>query len=249
MFPVIQIGPLSVQSPGLILLIGLWVGLVTAERLATHFKIPGGVLYDLVFIGLIAGLIGGRLAFAVQSPGFMDNPLNLLSLTPTMLDPVGGAAAAMISMLIYGNRKSMPLRPVLDALTPFLAVMGIAAGFSHLASGRAYGTPTTLPWAVDLWGADRHPTQVYEIVLAGLILLLIRINISSMAAYKGKTFTIFLTLSAASHLFLYGLRGDSTFIGPGIRLEQVLAWMVLAVSLFWLRRFYRKPSEGDMHAA
>lgn len=102
MFPVLQIGPLSLQAPGLVLLLGLWLGLTLAERLAPRFGVNGDTLYNLSFIALIAGIIGARLSFAAQSlQNFLDKPLSLLSPSPNMLDPVGGAVIAIIASLIY----------------------------------------------------------------------------------------------------------------------------------------------------
>jgi len=63
----------------------------------------------------------------------------------------------------------LPLWPALDALTPGLAAVMIAIGLAHIASGDAFGSPADLPWAIQLWGARRHPTQIYETLAAALI--------------------------------------------------------------------------------
>ena len=52
MFPIIQIGPLSLPAPGLILLAGIWIGLTVAERFAPRFKANSNQLYNLVFVVL-----------------------------------------------------------------------------------------------------------------------------------------------------------------------------------------------------
>jgi prolipoprotein diacylglyceryltransferase len=244
MFPTIQIGPLSVQAPGLILIIGIWLGLFVAEKLAPRFHASGKNLYDLIFIGLVSGIVGARLSFALQEPSiFQDRPLNLLSLTPSMLDPTGGAAVALIAMLIYGNRKKIALWSTLDALTPFLAVMSLALSLSHLASGNAYGVPTSLPWGIQLWGAQRHPTQIYEIIAAGLILGWICFQALKHTLPTGRTISQFVALTAGAQLLIMGFRGDQVLRVFGLRGDQVAAWFILGAALIGMRRF--RPGHED----
>ena len=53
MLPILQVGPLAIQAPGLILLLGLWLGLALAERTAHYWGVPGKTLYNLAFMALI----------------------------------------------------------------------------------------------------------------------------------------------------------------------------------------------------
>ena len=63
MLPILQIGPLAIQTPGLILLGGLWLGLSLSERHARRYKVDPGVLYNLVFLLLIVGILGADILF------------------------------------------------------------------------------------------------------------------------------------------------------------------------------------------
>ena len=236
MFPVLQVGPLSLQAPGLILLIGIWLGLVIAERLAPRFGANPNHLYNLVFVTLIAGLVGARFSYALEHlEAFLQSPLNIFSLNPGLLDPIGGIAVGLVVAIIYMNRKQIPPWPTLDALTPFLSVMWIAFGLSNLASGKAFGSETGLPWGIELWGATRHPTQVYQI-LAGLSILAViwpaRSPAKSAYQVPGKTFWLFLAWSSIAWMLIEAFRGDSVLLPGGVRAAQVVAWLVLAVSLW-----------------
>lgn len=249
MLPVLQIGPLALQTPGLILLAGLWIGLSLAERQAKRYGVQPGVLDNLILLVMVAGVLGARLAYVVRYPAvFSENPASILSLNPGLLDPWGGLAAAVLAGLIYGQRKKLPFGSTLDALTPALAVMGVALALSHLASGSAYGAPTDLPWAIDLWGAERHPTQVYEILAASLILLIVWPGAGLWDRYAGRAdlrpgvrFLGFAALSAFARLFLEAFRGDSVLLPGGFRSAQVLAWLVLFACLWGIRRLQRQP--------
>lgn len=248
MLPIIQVGPLALQVPGLVLLVGLWLGLLLSERRARRVGDAPADLYNLVFIGLIAGVIGSRLSYAITYPSaFTGNLLNLVSLNPGLLDPFAGALIGIGAIMIYMYRKSLPIWRTLDNLTPLFAVMAIALGVSNLASGNAFGKPTNIPWGIHLWGAVRHPTQVYAIISATLILFaLFFIDRTLWGKSSGNLFLAFLSLTAASRLLIEAFRGDSILIANGIRLAQVIAWLILAACLgiYGWRISQQKLGEG-----
>ena len=127
--------------------------------------------------------------------------------------------------------------PTLDALTPLFAVLMVGLALSHLAAGTAFGSPTELPWGIELWNATRHPTQLYELIAALLILTTTWLRNAVRAS--GSDFFSFTALTAGARLFLETFRGDSSLIVGGLRLAQVLAWTSLFVSLVvyeWLQR-------------
>jgi prolipoprotein diacylglyceryltransferase len=238
MLPILQVGPLAIQTPGLILLLGLWFGLSLAERSAPRHGLQASAIYNLVFVALLAGVVGARLTYALRYPEvFAASPIGLVSLNPGLLDPWGGLTAGSVAAAIYAQRKSLPAWRTFDALTPMLAVFSIALSLSHLASGEAFGAPTNLPWGVELWGERRHPTQVYEALAAGLILLVLWPGRGGWRSVQpGILFLSFVALSASARLFLEAFRGDSILLPGGLRLGQVLAWLVLAASLWGLHR-------------
>jgi phosphatidylglycerol:prolipoprotein diacylglycerol transferase len=131
---------------------------------------------------------------------------------------------------VYGQRQKLRLWPTLDALTPLFAALGIGVSLLHLAAGTAFGSPTELPWGINLWNATRHPSQIYELIMSLLIFGLIWFRKTNSPG--GSDFLLFTALTAGSRLFLEAFRGDSTLIFGGIRLGQVIAWILLAVVLF-----------------
>lgn len=250
MLPILQIGPLAIQTPGLILLLGLWLALSLSERAAARLGINPNLIYNLTFAGLIGGLLGARLGYVARYPeAFAASPASLLSPNPGLLDAWGGLAGTALVALIYGQRKGLRLWPTLDALTPGLALLFVALGFADLASGAGFGAITNLPWGIALWGATRHPAQVYAILAAALVLLLLwpggslfrRLN----EIAPGLVFWAFSGLSALSRLVLEAWRGDSVLILGGLRQPQLVAWLVLALSLWAMGRLLQ-PSRGTI---
>lgn len=222
----------------ILLMAALWIGLALSEKRAARHKVNGQALNDLVFYALLAFVAGGRILFAAAHlEAFAKSPLSLFALNPDLFDPLGGLAAAFITALVYGQRKGLPFWPTLDALTPFFATVMIGLGASHLASGDAFGKETSLPWRIELLGATRHPSQIYETIAA---LFILGVVLRTSPARDGTTFLSFLAWTSGGRVFLEAFRGDSALVFGGLRLEQIVAWVVLAGALAGLNRLQSK---------
>lgn len=240
MLPTLQIGSFSIPVAQFSLLLAFWFGISLAEKLAPRHNVPADKLYNLVFTGLITGLIGARLGVVFQYPqAFIQSPLSLISLNTNLIDPFTGLAAAMIGMLAYGQRARLTLRETLDALTPILAVLMIGIAFAHIASGQAFGMETNLPWGINLLGTKRHPSQFYELAMAAIILGWLLQHFKSKQQ-PARLFLEFATLSAGARLFLEAFRGDSATLPGGFRIAQIIALVVMATTLALLDIIHRK---------
>jgi phosphatidylglycerol:prolipoprotein diacylglycerol transferase len=217
----------------ILLVIAAWVGLTLAEKRAERHGVSRDNINNLIFYGMIAFLLGGRISFVLQHiSAFTKSPLDVFSINPDTFDIFGGLVATALTLLIFGQRNQLALWPTLDALTPFFAAITIGIGFSHLASGTAFGTPTDVPWAIELWNADRHPSQIYEIFASVLIFGLLWFKRHDPR--PGLIFLTYTALTAASLVFLSAFRGDQTLILNGIKQEQALALAALAISFLFL---------------
>lgn len=235
MFPIIQIGPLAVQAAGLFLIASVYIGMALTEKRASQSGINSASLDNLILLSLFGFLAGGRLSFALTRwDSFRASPLDIFSLNASLFDLAGGLAIGFIVALVYGQRKGLAFWPTLDALTPFFATVMVGLGLSHLASGSAFGKETSLPWGIELFGAKRHPSQVYEVAFALFILSLVGMRKPLPTA--GAQFLTFLAWTAGARLFLEAFRGDSTLVFGGLRLGQILAWVVLAIAFLALSR-------------
>lgn len=237
MLPFIRLGPFTLQGPGLALLLGVWIGSWLAEREAARLKVNPNDIYNLIFYGLIAGVVGARLAYALRYlSAFAANPWSLIALTPNTLWLEAGLLIGLATTVWYGRRRHLPLRPTLDALAPGLAAFMIFIAIAHLMSGDAYGAPTQLPWAIYLWDDYRHPSQIYEIIAALIIFIIVWQRPMGQSG-TGLNFLLLVALSAAAQIFLEAFRGDSVVWLVGLRATQVIGLMVLALSLWWMRRW------------
>jgi phosphatidylglycerol:prolipoprotein diacylglycerol transferase len=226
----------------ILIILMLWIGLVLSEKRSARYGISIIDLNNLAFFSFSGYLIGGRILFVLENfPAFMQNPISLISLNIDLFDSEGAIVVAILIAWSYGFQRRLPLWPTLDMATPLFAVYAIGIGLAHLASGNGFGKETSVLWGIELWGATRHPSQVYEILAATITLGLSWFRKPDSS--PGMTFLTFSALTSTYSLFLEAFRGDSTFVLGGLRLEQLLAWVALAISLYFIHLKFKEQSE------
>lgn len=224
----------------LILLLGaLWLGLYLSEKRVARHNISKEALNNIIYYSVLGYITGGRVLFALANlSAFTPSPLSVFSLDIGLFDPVGAFVTALLVGFVYGQRQRLSLWSTLDALTLLFATLAIGLSLSHLAAGTAFGSPTNLPWGIDLWNATRHPTQIYELIASLIVFGIIWFRKADSPA--GSDFLLFVGLTAGARLFLEAFRGDSTLIFGDLRLAQILAWILLAVALVVEETIQRK---------
>ena len=248
MFPVIDIGPVAVQAAGLILLLSLWVGIWLTGKLAANLGTNGNTIENGILYGLLAGILGARLGFLIQNPSiFMDNPLSLVSLTPSMLDGSFGVLTAGLMFIIIFQKKHLPLWPTLDTLSPLALLLFAGVHLADYANGNNYGLPTSLPWGVFLWNAVRHPVQLYALFL-GLLLFIWLIIHSRRLKQTGFVQSGILFSSVIAGMVLITLI-TRAFVAEkllflGMDLVQIAAFVLLGFSLYLI---YLKAFKDRKH--
>ena len=164
MLPMIQIGPLALQTPRLVILVGFWLALELASRHGIRRGLDPSVIQNAGFYGTLAGIASARLGYVVQYWSvYRENLPGILSLNPQALAPAEGLTVGLLVAGVYFQRRGVPSRPLLDAIAAGLAVLVSAVALANFFSGQAFGADTSVPWTVELWGARRHPPQLYEL--------------------------------------------------------------------------------------
>ena len=243
MIPILQIGPLAIQFPGLLLLGGIWASTLVIERSARRKKLDPDVLTNLIFAGLSLGILGARLGYALNYLElYLSDPGALFSLNLNTLSLPAGLITGTLTALVLTQRKGLPLLTVLDVLAPGLAIFMVAVGLAHIASGDAFGAPTQVPWAIELWSARRHPSQVYETLAAGVITWII-LRLGRRSLPSGVTFVGLIALHAGVRLFLEAFRGDSLLVFQTLRSAQVVSLVLLLLALVAIGRLANNPGD------
>jgi prolipoprotein diacylglyceryltransferase len=214
----------------ILLVAAIWIGLALAEKRTQRHGLSKEQLNNISFYSLFGFIIGGRVLFALANiSSFAQSPLSIFSPNPDLFDPSSGLITAVLVGFIYGQRQKLPLWGTLDSLTPLFATIAIGLSLSHLAAGTAFGSPTDLPWGIDLWNATRHPSQIYELLAS--LLIFGWLWLQKTDRLPGVNFLTFAALTAGARLFLEAFRGDSTLIFGEYRMAQITAWIILATAL------------------
>ena len=238
MFPILSIGPISLPLPPLLLILGFWLGITITDLKAKQSSIDPGFIDKLLWTSLISGLIGARLSFIARNPqAFQGNLVSIVSINPNLFDIAGGILIAFaVGFIIISNSK-IPGWKILDLLSPLFIVLLISISLSRFASGDDFGTITSMPWGIFLWGENRHPVQLYYFIANLFVLMLTLKNFPKDVSTPGKTFLTFSIMTTSLYLFLSGFQETQVLIAFGLHLNKILFWLLLTLSLtiYWIR--------------
>ncbi len=237
MYPVLQIGGASIQTPGLALLVGVWIALDIFSREAGRRRQNAEHAYNAGFYALIGGLIAARLSFVVlHFESYLDSPLSIFSILPGSALPNVGFIAGIIVWLVFLKRKNTLKLEMLDAAAPALAILAVAVAAANFLSGDGYGLETSLPWAIDLWSAKRHPTQIYEL-LGALAVFGFLWRYRTRWSFDGAASLAWVISYSVVRLVLEAFRADSWLLLGNLRGIQVVSLLaIVAVMLLLARR-------------
>jgi phosphatidylglycerol---prolipoprotein diacylglyceryl transferase len=246
MYPLFEIGPLRLSSGGLLLVAAayLWGWLFErvargrgGDELAAHAA-------ACAVPALIAAALGGRLWYGLLSlelygaaPGlFLAPRLAELAWPGALL--AGGAAG-----WLWARRRGAPVAALVDAAALALPPALALAALGMLLSGEAFGTPTSLPWAVPLFGAMRHPTQLYYALAALAAWLWLR-RATGGGLPAGALAARLLVANGLAMLLVEALRADALTLAGGVRATQLFGLAALLAGLWLLR----PPPPADARA-
>lgn len=181
------IGPIAIRWYALAYLMGVLLGagygylLLRNERLwhkgAPPF--PAKDIWDFAFWAMLAIVIGGRTGYVLfyNLPYYLANPLEIINTLDGGMSYHGGMVGLMLAAILFTRSKGGNWLSSLDLLGA-VATIGIFLGrIANFINAELYGAPTTLPWGVvfptDPLQVARHPSQLYEAALEGLLLFLI----------------------------------------------------------------------------
>ncbi|MFN2303817.1 MAG: prolipoprotein diacylglyceryl transferase, partial [Anaerolineales bacterium] len=245
MFPMINIGPLAIQSGGLILLLSIWIGIWISDRFSKNLGTSSDNIENSILIALLIGIVSARIGFFLRNFNiFLENPLSIFSLSPSMLYVPFGILIGTLSGLIYAQKKGLPNLPTLDTLSPMLLIVFIGFQLANFATGNIYGLPSNLPWAVPLWGAMRHPVQIYAIILAlgaFLILVILTKGLKKSGFMRsGILFKLTITTLAIITIFSRAFVDNKALLA-GVDTYQLFGFGILLVGLIQLNKLCYQP--------
>ena len=174
-----ELGPLQVRWYGLMYLMGFavgWLG-VRARANRPHSPVAPARVDDLVFYVALGVILGGRVGYMLfyNFSGLLDDPLALFRVWEGGMSFHGGLLGVLIALACFARSVRQPFFAVTDLAAPWVAP-GLGLGrIGNFINGELWGVPADPDAFYAVWvdGVPRHPSQLYEALLEGLVLFVI----------------------------------------------------------------------------
>lgn len=254
MYPrLLELGPITVYSYGVLLASAYLLGLYMAVRRARRYGIDGDRVLDLGIYVIVSALVGAKLLLLiVDFDYFRQNPAELWTLVRSGGVFYGGLVVAFLVAVWYVRRHKLPIWSTADAIAPGIALGHVVGRLGCLLAGCCYGRPTSLPWAVtfsDPFAATNvgtplhvalHPTQLYEAGAELLILLVLLGTERRGRTYPGRTFWLYILFYGISRFAIEFFRGDPRGMVWGLPTSQIISLVLAPLALIMLIALWRR---------
>ena len=247
----LEIFSLEVRWYSLAYIFGIILGWILAKKLFIQ-DIEVKNKFDDYLTYLIIGIIlGGRLGyiFIYNLSFYINNPLDIFKIWQGGMSFHGGLIGVIFASIFFAKKNNQNPFLYLD-IVALVAPIGIFFGrVANFINSELYGTITNLPWAVTFIQIDnqsRHPSQIYEALLEGLILFLIllyfrnRGNLSKPGLISGL-FLIFYSIFRFIVEFFRVPDDQLGYLIFNLTMGQLISFIFLIIGLIIL--FFKKNEQ------
>ena len=174
----ISLGPVKVHWYGLMYIIGIGIGWWLARLRGHKYGLTAEQVDDLVFYGAMGVIIGGRLGYTLfyNLPKFLADPVLIFKVWEGGMSFHGGFLGVFFAGLYFSWKYKRNLIDILDFIIPSIPLALMCGRIGNFINGELYGKPADVPWAMVFPGGGplpRHPSQLYEAFLEGLVLFVV----------------------------------------------------------------------------
>lgn len=247
---------LPVRWYGLMYLLGFALFVVLGKLRARQNLLTGWHprdIDDMLWFGIFGVILGGRLGYVLfyKPLYYVQHPAEIIQVWTGGMSFHGGFLGVLIALWLFARGRNKPWLAVTDFVAPLIP-LGLAAGrIGNFINGELWGRVTDVPWGMVFPHAGpqpRHPSQLYEFLLEGVLLFLL------LWTYTRRRHP----LGAASGLFLVGY-GTARFIGEfarepdaflgflalGLTMGQWLSLPMILVGLTMMMWSYRRAHKAQ----
>ncbi len=238
---IVQLGPVAIRWYGVAYVVGI---LGAAALFRNEFKTKLSMTFDdlsnFVSWVVLGILIGGRLGYVMfyNLTYYMQNPASIFAFWQGGMAYHGGALGAFLATLWYSRSSKKSFLSLIDILG-IGSTIGIFCGrIANFINGELVGRITLQPWGMVFPGAGplpRHPSQLYEAALEGVMLFIILIYIKKKWVLKpGQLFGFYCIGYGAFRLFLENFREPDLQVGLFfnlISMGQILSLVMIGFGI------------------
>lgn len=200
-----SLGPLTVHWYGLMYLLafGCAWGLGVYRAKQPWSPVKSNQVEDLVFYGAMGVVIGARVGyvFIYNFPAFVDDPLWLFRIWEGGMSFHGGLLGVIVAMALFARKLNQPFLRVMDFVAPLVPSGLLFGRIGNFIGQELWGRETDVPWAMvfpkDPELLARHPSQLYEAFLEGLVILIVLFWFSRKQRPTGAVCALFVILYGA----------------------------------------------------
>jgi phosphatidylglycerol:prolipoprotein diacylglycerol transferase len=246
----LRLGPIQLRWYGLMYMISFIAGYFLLKRLAKRKKLGMSTddLYDLLFFLILGVMVGGRIGYVLfyDLGSYLQRPIEILYIWQGGMSFHGGFVGVLLATLFLCWKRKWNFWEIADLVC---AAAPIGLGLVRLGNfinGELYGRQTTVPWGMVFpAGGDvvRHPSQLYEAFLEGIVLFVIAQWLYRKDLYPGTVTWAFIGFYGLFRFLVEFVREPDAHIlfdlGPLTR-GQLLTFPMLAVGLAMLFIFARR---------
>lgn len=259
-----SIGPLHVRWYGLMYLFGFITAWLLGRWRAKRSALPGAPkpvwrteeVDDLITYCVVGLIVGARLGYTLfyDFEYFASNPLQIFKIWQGGMSFHGGLLGLVGSAWFFMRKHGKSVAEVADFVAP-LAPPGLFFGrMGNFINGELWGRPTDLPWGMVFPGNSagnmpRHPSQLYEALLEGLILFIVLWIFSAKPRPRLAVIGLFLFLYGAFRFVVEFARQPDPqlgFIAFGwLSMGQILSLPMVLVGAAFLVRAYTRGDQNQ----
>lgn len=239
----IQLGPLSIHWYGLMYLIGflslLWLGKWRANRYP-EAGWKSSEMDDILFYGALGVIIGGRLGYVIfyQPAYYLSHPVEIAYLWQGGMSFHGGFLGVLAAMVFFARKTGKRWLAVMDFVAPLVPI-GLGAGrMGNFINGELWGRTTDVAWGMVFPQVDnlaRHPSQLYQFALEGVVLFILLWWYSSKPRPVGAISGLFLIGYGSFRFLVEFTREPDSFLGLlslGLSMGQWLSLPMIVVGIW-----------------
>jgi phosphatidylglycerol---prolipoprotein diacylglyceryl transferase len=262
----LHLGPVHIHWYGLTYLVafGLFLWLAGRRVQLPWFAQAGWTrrdVEDMLFYGVLGVVLGGRLGYVLfyKPEVYLANPLEILAVWRGGMAFHGGLLGVMVAMALFAQRRGRPFLQVMDVVAPCVPTGIAAVRIGNFINGELWGraADASLPWAMVFpqsgTMAPRHPSQLYQALLEGLLLFALWWYAQKPRA-RGQVAAFFLLGYGVLRFLAEFFREPDSFLGLlalGMSMGQWLCVpMVLAgAGLWWFFGHHSARAAGELTGA